>query len=406
MPTLTLITREFPPVIYGGVGNTARILFNYYSKIKSLKVNVITYNHSMKEKKTNIDQKGNIIIYKIKGPYWFERFVSFFYKPLLLFSFYVGLYSLFNRKIIKESDIIHSLNIRDIPFLFKQKKPLVLNISDIYSFLVPFNPFKYPFNEKRKFLKYLNHMWFRLIDSISIKRANILLCTCNYSKDFVENKFKKARGITYLVHKGIDIPFSQKKVKKETDVMFIGSRFEIKGAKEVLFAINILKKKYQNIKCLMIGRYSKFDFNYEKFIKDNNLQGNVTILTNLSHEKIIDYLKKARIFVNPTHLEIIAQTATEAMAVKVPVISSDVGGMTEAVEHNKTGFIIKANDYEALAKYIDFLLSNPKRAEELGKNGFKKVKVEFTDQEMVKNYIKIYNKFLSEEKKIEIPKDL
>ncbi len=399
MPTLTLICNEYPPIIMGGIGNTARVLEKNYTNIKNLKVNVITARYK-ENNLPKIEQKGNLTIYRIKAPNWFETIINKIYKKNLLFPFYVGLFCLFNKKIIKESDLIHSLHVRDVPFLNKQGKPLILNLSDVYGYLVPINPLKYPFDEKGKFLKYLNHMWFRVTDRIAMRKADAVLNSCIYSKEICEEIYSFSTGKTNVVHKGTDFPSLKNMPKKDIDVIFIGSRFEVKGAKEVLFAINILKEKYQNIKCLMIGRYSRFDYDYEKFIRDNNLQDNITILGNTSHEKVFEYLKKSRIFVNPTHQEMYSHTLTEAMSVKLPVISSDVGGNPELVENGKNGFLIKSTDYEALAKHIDFLLKNPKIAKQMGEKGYKLVKKEFSEDQMVEKYIKLYNKFLPENKKI------
>ena len=402
MPTITLICNEFPPIIMGGIGNTARVLENNYSKFKDLKINVITAKYNEHKNLPKFEQKGNLNIYRIKAPDWFETFIGKIYKKNLCFPFYVGLFSLFNRKLIKECDLIHSLHVRDASFLFKYKKPLILNLSDVYGYLVPKNPFKYPFNEKGKFLKYLNHMWFRLIDYIAIKKADSILNSCIYSKEICEKIHPFTKGKTNVVCKGTDFPSLKNMPKKEIDVIFIGSRFEIKGAKEVLFSINILKDKYPNIKCLMIGRYSKFDYDYEQYIKDNNLQNNITILGNTPHDKIFEYLKKSRVFVNPTHQEMYSHTLNEAMTVKIPVISSDVGGNPEIVKNGENGFLIKSTDYEALAKYIDFILSNPKTAKKMGEKGYKQVTEKFSEDLMVEKYINLYNKFLPENKKIKV----
>jgi glycosyltransferase involved in cell wall biosynthesis len=241
-------------------------------------------------------------------------------------------------------------------------------------------------------------MFFRVLDRLSIDKADAILCECNYAADIIKNNYKSSKGKIYTIHKGIDVP-TGKKFRKEIDALFIGSRFEIKGAKEFVFAVNILKKKYPKIKCLMIGRYSKFDYDYEGFIKKNNLQDNITILGNTDHDKVIEFLLKSRIYIIPTHLESLAQTALEAMGCKVPVISSDVGGQPEAVTSD-VGFVLKPTDYEGIARHVDYLLTNPEEAKKMGENGLKKVKAEFSEEQMVKNYVDVYNRFLPQDKKI------
>ena len=65
----------------------------------------------------------------------------------------------------------------------------------------------------------------------------------------------------------------------------------------------------------------------------------------------------------------------------------------------KNGFLIKSTDYDSLAKYIDFLLKNPKIAKKMGEKGYKQVKEEFSEDQMVEKYINLYNKFLPDERR-------
>ncbi len=62
-------------------------------------------------------------------------------------------------------------------------------------------------------------------------------------------------------------------------------------------------------------------------------------------------------------------TITEAMASGIPVISSDIGGISELVEHGVTGLLAPPRDPRALADLIERLLKGPDLRRELGQNG-------------------------------------
>jgi glycosyltransferase involved in cell wall biosynthesis len=63
-------------------------------------------------------------------------------------------------------------------------------------------------------------------------------------------------------------------------------------------------------------------------------------------------------------------TITEAMASGLPVIASDIGGISELVEHGVTGLLAPPRDPRALADIIERLLKDPDLRREMGQNGF------------------------------------
>ena len=58
-------------------------------------------------------------------------------------------------------------------------------------------------------------------------------------------------------------------------------------------------------------------------------------------------LLQADIFVLPSYNEGLPMAILEAMAHKLPIISTDVGSITDAVQHNKNGLVIKSGDVES-----------------------------------------------------------
>ena len=68
----------------------------------------------------------------------------------------------------------------------------------------------------------------------------------------------------------------------------------------------------------------------------------------------------------------------EYMAAAKPVVVTEVGGAGEAVIEDQTGFLVKSNDDVAMAEKLIWLLENPERAAEMGKNGRKRVEEEFS----------------------------
>lgn len=95
------------------------------------------------------------------------------------------------------------------------------------------------------------------------------------------------------------------------------------------------------------------------------------------------------IFVNCSTYEGVSLTILEAMASRLPVIATRVGGNPEVVEDGKTGVLVDATA-SALADAIEHLAHDPQRREVMGKAGRLRVESQFSMARMVSAYASAY----------------
>lgn len=79
--------------------------------------------------------------------------------------------------------------------------------------------------------------------------------------------------------------------------------------------------------------------------------------------------RKAEVFVLPSYDEGMPAALLEAMATGLPVVTTNVSGMGEAVLHDKTGLLVPPRDSDALADALTVMIADPSRWEELGRAG-------------------------------------
>ena len=96
-------------------------------------------------------------------------------------------------------------------------------------------------------------------------------------------------------------------------------------------------------------------------------------------------------FALPSLAEGISNTILEAMASGLPVVSTDVGGNGDLVQHGHTGFIVPAGSPQAMADQLVALASTPAKARQMGQAGCQRVKACFSMQAMVKAYQTVYD---------------
>ena len=83
----------------------------------------------------------------------------------------------------------------------------------------------------------------------------------------------------------------------------------------------------------------------------------------------IELSKQHDIFINTTNFDNMPVSLIEAMALGLPIISTNVGGIPFLVKNNETGILVHANDIKLFTEAIIDLLASPVLVERLSKNG-------------------------------------
>ena len=102
----------------------------------------------------------------------------------------------------------------------------------------------------------------------------------------------------------------------------------------------------------------------------------------------------ADIFSLPSWREGIGNFYLEAMAQGKPIIACQGEGITDVIENNRTGLLVKPKDVKSVTTAIAFLLENPQKACEIRERAKKLVLKNYTWEKTVQNYIKIYEELL------------
>ena len=106
-------------------------------------------------------------------------------------------------------------------------------------------------------------------------------------------------------------------------------------------------------------------------INDLGLKNFVNLLGALPGDEVVKHLLASDIFLLPSLYEGI-NSALEAMAVGIPIISTSAGGMEEAIEHNKNGLIAELYNSYDMANKVKELVNDKVLRDKLVKLGLKK----------------------------------
>jgi L-malate glycosyltransferase len=134
--------------------------------------------------------------------------------------------------------------------------------------------------------------------------------------------------------------------------------------------------------------------NIEHLSRQMNLQHEIVNLGKITDPKEI--LCVADLFILPSETESFGLAALEAMAMKVPVISTNSGGLPEVNIHGKTGFLSNVGDVEDMSKNAIKLLKDDVMLNQFRENAYNQAKA-FDIEKILPLYEKIYNQLLVKE---------
>ena len=109
-----------------------------------------------------------------------------------------------------------------------------------------------------------------------------------------------------------------------------------------------------------------------------------------AQSNVADWLAGADVFVLSSIAEGIPMTILEAMASNLAVISTDVGGLSEIIEHNVNGLLVEKCNAQALANAMQKYIVVPELVDTHGGKAKEFVEQKFSEQAMVEQYLTLY----------------
>ena len=139
--------------------------------------------------------------------------------------------------------------------------------------------------------------------------------------------------------------------EKTFKIISVGRCHWNKGYTLALDGMSVLMERGYKFHYTLIAN-GKDSENIEFQINDLKLNNYVTFINGLDHKDVINQISKSDLFLLPSYQEGIANVVIEAMALGVPVISTNCGGMKEVITDSLNGYLIPLRDSNAIVNSI------------------------------------------------------
>jgi glycosyltransferase involved in cell wall biosynthesis len=269
----------------------------------------------------------------------------------------------------------------------------------------------YAQESKDRYISILAKIIFRL-DTIILLARRQRVADNNPLKRWVHQKFStkiivisnglKAKMIQkgfnvnhlHMIHNGI--PLSEFILEKN-EIVELNNKYSITPEQFIIGCVARLKRQDllikalellpQNCRLLLVG-INKFDIEKViQFKKFASLKDRIIFTGEISSRKeVLTHYALMNVHILPSQMDGFGLVSAEAMAMGIPALGSNYGGIPDVIQHGITGFIFQNNDVIDLVQKIELLIKNNPLKEQIVKNASKCVMDQFDISVTIKNY--------------------
>lgn len=241
-----------------------------------------------------------------------------------------------------------------------------------------------------------------------LKNARFVLTCTNYNKAALQ---AHESGIDphriKAIYHGIDTSKFERQNRpdnKKIELLSVGRLVPKKGFDILIQACAQLRDLGFEFTCRIVGDGPIYG-ELARLIDETRLHDEVKLIGALPSDEIKAFYERADIFVLPCVIEDdgnrdgIPNVIAEAMAMELPVVSSNISGIPELVEDGVTGYLTEQRDVDAVVQKLDLLLREKTLRREMGQAARIRVKSVFDSKVCLQNLYDFYMKELATSRK-------
>ncbi len=195
------------------------------------------------------------------------------------------------------------------------------------------------------------------------------LITCSASMgDEITELFGPGLAETRVIRNGIDAarwPFAARRTPTgAAHLMFLGRLEYEKGVHDLIAALPRVRRTHPGTTLTIAGTGTQQAWLTEQARKHKVLKA-ISFVGHLDHDQLVSLLHTADAAVLPSHYEPFGIVALEAAATGIPLVTSNVGGLGEAVINGVTGMSFPPRDIAKLAAAVRAVLDDPEAAQQM-----------------------------------------
>lgn len=265
---------------------------------------------------------------------------------------------------------------------------------------------------------HLEHAFFRTMDIMPADKNDYWIASCEWTKKKYQSLLTDKTKV-FLSYYGTDVDnftkgdkaylYNELGISKKTKLIglvaymyppkqYLGQKRGLKGHEDLIDAVAILLDQKYDVALVVVGGAWAGAVAYEKAVTAYGKQKLGDRVFFLGTRRDVTRLYSSfDMAVHPSHSENVGG-AVESLLMKIPTITTDVGGFPDVIKHKQTGLLAKAANPFELAQNMMFYLENPGLAEKHSLKGYDHTRQLFDVKKTADEIRNIYARILLKNK--------
>jgi len=231
------------------------------------------------------------------------------------------------------------------------------------------------------------------IESWLVRESDSLI-TCSASmRDEITELFGPGLAEITVIRNGIDAarwPFAARRPRTGPPKLLYVGRLEYeKGVHDVIAALPRIRRTHPGTTLTIAGDGTQQDWLVEEARKHRVLKA-TSFVGRVDHAELLRLLHRADAAVLPSHYEPFGLAALEAAAAGAPLVTSNIGGLGEAVINGQTGLSCPPRDVTRLAAAVRAVLDNPDAAQRRARAARRRITSDFDWHTVAEQTAQVY----------------
>jgi glycosyltransferase involved in cell wall biosynthesis len=205
---------------------------------------------------------------------------------------------------------------------------------------------------------------------------------------------KHRKKISIITNGISNLPDASRPIRKKTSLLFVGildNYHRYKGVDYLIEALRLASRDCGDIHLDVVGK-GELVIELQQLARHLNVDQYIRFWGYVDHQKLTELYQTSTVFVLPSidlH-EGFGIVLLEAMAHGLPVVTTQVVGISNEIIEHAAGIIVPPKNPFSIAEAVNTLLSDPWKAQQMGSNGQELVRRKYLWPEITKEVIKIY----------------
>lgn len=262
--------------------------------------------------------------------------------------------------------------------------------------------------ERSEKATYIMYPVLRLAEEVYFRRKRFYISPSNWMKRWLRDNFHINRNVR-VIPNSVDVnDYKLKKndaierglipqeLKDRRIILYVGRLLAMKGVDTLIEAIPKILKRIGKDNILFVFAGPGDRIRYLNKLKEMKIESCCLFTGPLPREKVIQLMRTAELVVAPSFFENTPYTILESMACGVPVIASNVGGISEIIKDGYNGRLVGLNSPKMIADSVISLLEDKSLQSSMAQHARETINNKFSWSVNLKKYCEAYSDSLNQ----------